>query len=119
MANNCEVARRCYSPNGGGEVYEAWLNGVGFKVSTSDRTGTLRLKRTGTTMQAFYLNAAGWQLIGSSTNPQFGGQSYFGIGSFNYPNTNIGPTQDLKVAFDNLKITYPSFNPAILQLLLN
>ncbi len=74
MANNCEVARRYYAVNDGGEIYEAWLNGVDFKVSTSDRTGTLRLKRTGTTMQAFYLNAAGWQLIGSITNPQLGGE---------------------------------------------
>jgi hypothetical protein len=103
-ANNCEVSRR----NFGSEVYEAWLDGVEFRVNATDSTGTLRLKKTGNTIQAFYRNAAGWQLIGSSNNPQFEQPSGISIGAVNYPHQFA--RQNLKVAFDNLKIVTSSGN---------
>jgi hypothetical protein len=113
--SNCEVSRRYF----GSEVYEAWLNGVEFRVDTSDRTGTLRLKKTGNTVEASYRKGADWVPIGSSTDPQFGLQTGIAIGSFNFPNPPVFPAQNLKVAFDNLKITYATFSPPILQLLLD
>jgi hypothetical protein len=114
--NNCEVSRR----NFGTEVYFVhFSNGEEFRVDTSATTGTLRLKKTGNTIEASYLNAAGWRLIGSSTDPQFGQEGGISIGSFNFPNTDASATQNLKVAFDNLKITSAPFSPAILPLLLD
>jgi hypothetical protein len=114
-ANNCEVSRR----NFGNEVYEAWLNGEEFRVNTSDMTGTLRMKKTGTTIQAFYLGPSGWQLFGSSTNSQFAQATSIFIGSLNYPNPGASPTKDIKVAFDNLRITNcPANMSSILPLLM-
>jgi len=101
IANNCEVSRR----NFGVEVYEAhFSDGTEFRVDTADTIGKLRLKKTGTTIQAFYWTASGWVLFGSSTNPEFGQGTNLGVAAFNFPYQL--PQQDVKVAFDNLQITY-------------
>ena len=111
---NCEVSRRKF----GTEVYCAhFSSGAEFRVNTSDTTGALRLKKTGTTLRAFYRHGAEWKLIGSSTDPQFGQENGISIGSFNFPDPNA--RKNLKVAFDNLRITSPPFSPAIPPLLLD
>jgi len=101
LANDCEVSRRSW----GEEVYVAHFpDGTEIRINTADTTGKLRLKKTGTTVQAFYWTASGWALIGSSTNPEFGQGTNISLAAFNFPFQLT--RQDIKVAFDNFQITY-------------
>ncbi|MCX5888586.1 MAG: hypothetical protein NTY36_03945 [Deltaproteobacteria bacterium] len=92
-------------------------------IPTLDNAGKLRLKRTGTTIEAFYWASSGWQPIsGPRTDAQFWRNCamQFYVYSHNFQG------KDVKVAFDNLQIIYtritsgnnPSTVGALLPLLL-
>ncbi len=95
------------------QVYNAWLNGLEFRVATSDTSGKLRLQRVGNTLFAYYWSS-GWQLLGSNTASVFGKDC-----GFNFYVYGAGPVsqnfqqKEVQVAFDNLQITYSSFAPNI------
>jgi hypothetical protein len=104
VANTCSMERRYFD----NDVYNAHMNGTDYRVNTSDTTGTLRVKKTGNTIQAFYLNAGSWQLLGSNNNP--GVDKGIGIEAYNYPPPGT-PKQDIKIAFDNFIIYAPQMGP--------
>jgi hypothetical protein len=84
------------------QSYSAYLNGPSDSIPTQDIAGKFRLKRTGTTIEAFYWAPSGWQLIASRTDAQFWRNC--SLQFFAYSHNFQG--NDVKVAFDNLQIIY-------------
>ena len=110
-----------YLPNN--QVYEAFLKSTGVQIGNLDNAGKLRLKRTGTTLQAFYWAPSGWLSIASNTDPSFG--AICGIQMYALSHNFQGKA--VQVAFDNIQLTYNKIRPfgtrnpptGILQLLLD
>jgi hypothetical protein len=97
--------------NGQPGLYDTYSFGIPGKgitnVTTTDTSGKLRLKRTGSTVQAFYWGSNDWQSI-ASPSPQPDASLaaptvvYIGVSGSGF---TVSPP--LKVAFDNYTITVP------------
>jgi len=72
-------------------------------IPTLDTAGKLRLKRTGTTIEAFYWAPSGWQPIGG---PRTDAQFWRDCSISFYVLSHNFQSKDVKVAFDNLQIIY-------------
>ncbi len=121
QANDFSIFRRSrgLDEGGGGEIYFTMIKGVMTQVSAAGNSGKLRMTRTGNTMQGFYWNGASWQLVGSSADPSLGLRTTVHL-DFDRDTSFSGPS--VKAAFDNVQLTYERFatyNPAIIQLLMD
>lgn len=89
-----------------GEGYLFNHLGTLVSVPASGTTGKLRMKRTGTTMEAFYWDGPNnaWHSMGAYTNDQFAGDLPIFLNS-DCGNPSRFTGQLAKVAFDNLKVT--------------
>lgn len=94
----------------GSNVYQSGdLNAVGGGNSwgqtlTSDNSGSLRLKRSGTTFSAYYYDF-GWQLLGSKNmGAGYDGYGAVGINLYSLAATGAYTNPYAKVAFDNFAV---------------
>ncbi|HPO18911.1 MAG TPA: PEP-CTERM sorting domain-containing protein, partial [Rubrivivax sp.] len=89
----------------GSEVYVTDFTGQGILgTPTTDRTGTLRLQRSGDKVTGAYLRGAGWNVIGTYDQPAEGAVSRsFGFALF----PGDGFTPGVKVAVDNFVLSGP------------
>jgi hypothetical protein len=127
-----QVGRGNSGPTDGQEVYftlalENFSYTVLPAVPAPPLSGTLRLVRTGTKIEGFYLDGTTWHSIGSATDPSLGARVMITLGVGPYGNEYSGTPA--KAAFSNIRITYaargPGFwqpgnpGPAIMDLLLH
>jgi len=121
QANDFSIFRRSrgLDEGGGGEIYFTMIKGVMTQVFAGGSSGKLRMTRVDNTMSGFYWDGAAWQLVGSSADSSLGSATTVHLG-FDRDTAFSGPS--VKIAFDNVQLTYTRFatyNPAILQLLMN
>jgi hypothetical protein len=85
------------------QEYYVWcLGGAIASVETTGTSGKLRLKRIGNKMEGFYWKNNAWELLGSHTDPSFGGQDEVGIAvGQNGPFSNRGA----KIGLNNYQLT--------------
>jgi hypothetical protein len=96
--------------NGLGEVYEAdIINTPSAYVTTTDTSGTLRITRTGNTIDCYYMGSGGWVNTISFTDASLAQDEIFGFSAGGWP-PNFGG-QDLLVAFDNFQLQYDELVP--------
>jgi hypothetical protein len=112
---------RRLASNGAPGVTDSYFFGVPGKaainVPTGDMSGKLRLKRTGSTVQAFYWVAASssWQSIGSPvSDPTLAAPTSGGIGIYSRDFAGVSP---LNVTLDNYKIMMPDVTGGTVLLL--
>ncbi|MEW6660472.1 MAG: hypothetical protein AB1424_17640 [Thermodesulfobacteriota bacterium] len=89
-------------------IFSGNYNSTG--VTGPSLSGTLRLLRTGNTMEVFYWDGSNWQSVGSATNASLGGRVGVGMNIGPYANNYSGIPA--KAAFDNIRITYTTLGPA-------
>jgi hypothetical protein len=95
-----------YDPAHIGETYLTDFTGQGILgTTTTDVSGTLRLERTGNSVEGSYWNGSGWSVIGTySVANEANVSRSIGIGI--WPATPVTP--GVKVAIDNFQLTAPS-----------
>lgn len=87
-----------------GEGYLVFSRGTLIHESASGASGKLRLKRTGTTMEAFYWQNNAWKSMGTYTADEFAGQTGISLNSdCGNPSRFTGAL--VKVGFDNFQVT--------------
>jgi PEP-CTERM motif len=102
-----------------GEVYITDFTGQGLLgTPTTDRSGTLRLQRSGNVVQGSFRNGSDWTVIGTYNHPGEGEVGrLLGFGIFGGNTTTAG----VKVALDNFALNAPTMpvpEPGALWLLL-
>ncbi len=98
------------------ETYALGVPGKGItNIPTSDMSGKLRMKRTGSTVQGFYWDNNAWQPIGSYTDATLAADTAVYIGVYGGGFTVQPP---LTVAFDNFKIIMSDSISYIMPLLM-
>ena len=83
----------------GGETYNAFLDPAFASVPTSDRSGTLRLVRSGSTMTSYYRSGTTWVQLASApaqVTPAIVALQFKSFGNFGH--------QAARVAFDNFRL---------------
>jgi hypothetical protein len=90
-----------------------------FEITTTDTLGKLRMKRTGNTVEGFYWKGNYWEVLGSYSDDLLSEPSDFVLIVF--CNSVYLPSESVKAAFDNFKITNgqiitPTLSPLMLLL---
>ncbi|MDD2901401.1 MAG: hypothetical protein PHU44_03085 [Syntrophales bacterium] len=88
-------------------IFSGAYNSTG--VTGPTMSGTLRLLRTGNTMEVFYWDGANWQSVGSKTDTSLGGRVGVGMNIGPYANNYSGIPAI--AAYDNIQITYTTLGP--------
>lgn len=83
-----------------GEQYTSWIPSESTSQPTSDLTGTLRLRREGSTAVVSYLNGATWVPVASGPTTTSSATITIGASSF----MGRFAHQEVKIAWDNFRI---------------
>ncbi len=109
MASGGGVVERLSDSNFGGESYLThFQDGVQGQTPTTDRSGRLRLTRTGDTLAGYFWTGSTWQLVHSYTNPVNAQDAYVALQA--WPGFPI--SSGVKIAFDNFRLDAPQVVPA-------
>jgi hypothetical protein len=89
---------------GYGEEYLAHFSNVLGRTVTVDLSGTLRMTRTGNTLEGFYLAGGLWQSLGSEANAGFGANTKIALNA--WTGDPFFGHQDATIAWDNFQVQY-------------
>lgn len=94
------------------EGYLLNVRGQLISVPATETSGKLRLKRTGTTLTAYYWRDNAWQSLGSFTHSDFAAPTHVSLAvDAGQPSRFSG--QQVRIAFDNFRLGEPNLsNPA-------
>jgi hypothetical protein len=78
--------------------------GILVSIPATDTSGKLRLKRTGSTMEAFYWQNNAWQSMGAYTDAQFAAETVVGLNA-DSGNPSRFTGQLVKIGYNNFRVT--------------